>query len=236
VTGGSSGIGRAICQALGKRGFKVFATGRNEKNLKKVVEEVNAAGGSAAFGVGEISDEHSVAELYKKAATFFEKEVPDVLVANAGVGRFGALETVSADDFDLSFSTNVKGVFLWLRAVLPGMKKANAGQIVVMSSVAGLRHSSLAPIYSSTKWALQGMVGSVRENLKGTQVKIGTINPGAVATPWWVEPERGGKPVPATEEKLATMLTAADVAESALHLIDQAKTSNIEMVALDPPL
>jgi len=236
VTGGSSGIGRAICKQLGSRGYRVFVTGRNEANLAAVVQEVTDAGGSARFGAGEVSDEASVAALYAEAVGFFDNSSPDVLVANAGVGRFGPLETVSTADFDLSFATNVKGVFLWLRATLPGMKEANAGQIVVMSSVAGLRYSSLGPVYTSTKWALQGLVGSVRENLKGTMVKIGTVNPGSVATPWWVEPERGGKPAPATEERLAKMLTADDVAMSTMHLIDQSPTSNIEMVALDPPI
>lgn len=183
--------------------------------------------------MGDVGDEEAVTSLYTSATEFFGGP-PTLLVASAGVGRFGELETVSAPDFDLSFKTNVRGVFLWLRACLPDFKAQNSGQIVVISSVAGLRKYPTAPVYCATKWAVQGMVGSVRESLKGTKVKIGTINPGAVATPWWTEPERGGKDTPATDEKLATMLTVDDVALATMGLVDQSATSNIEMVSLDP--
>eukprot|EP00037_Helgoeca_nana_P038106 m.18997 g.18997 ORF g.18997 m.18997 type:complete len:239 (-) comp9805_c0_seq1:1942-2658(-) len=233
VTGGSSGIGRAICNQLGKRGYQVFVCGRDEANLKQVVEDVKSHGGTGSYGIGDVGDEATVGLLYSKATEFFEGP-PDVLVASAGVGRFGELDTVSADDFDLSFRTNVKGVFLWMRACLPDFKAQNSGQIVVISSVAGIRVYPAAPVYCATKWAVQGMVGSVREGLKGTKVKVGTINPGAVATPWWTETERGGKETPATEEKLETMLLPEDVAIATMSIVEQSATSNIEMISLDP--
>jgi len=164
----------------------------------------------------------------------FFGNTPDVFVASAGVGRFGALETVSAEDFDLSFRTNVRGVFLWMRACLPGFKERGTGQIVVISSVAGIRVYPNAPVYCATKWAVQGIIGSVREDVKGTKIKVGTVNPGAVATPWWTEKHRGGKAEPASEEKLKTMLTVDDVAVATMTLVNQAPTSNIEMISLDP--
>mmetsp|Transcript_6455 Transcript_6455/g.19140 ORF Transcript_6455/g.19140 Transcript_6455/m.19140 type:complete len:244 (+) Transcript_6455:24-755(+) len=232
VTGGSSGIGRAVCHSLGKAGFRVFACGRNEAALQATVDEVNGAGGSASYGIGDVGDEAVVTTLYGQAVEFFGQP-PDVLVANAGVGRFGPLETITPYDFDLSFRTNVRGVFLWLQAVLPEMKERKSGQIVVMSSVAGLRAGANGGVYSATKFALQGMMTSLRAELKGTGVKSGTVNPGAVATEWWIDPTRGGKAEPASEEKLATMLTAEDVATATMVLIDQAATSNVEMVSLE---
>lgn len=212
----------------------MFITGRDKDNLEKVADEVKSAGGKSDYGVGDVGNAASVASLSERATKFFDGKVPDVLVANAGVGRFGALEDVPEEDFDLSFNTNVKGVFLWLRAVLPGMKKANAGQIVVTSSTMGLRCGATAPIYCSTKWALQGMVGSVRQNLKGTKVKIGTVNPGAVATPWWIEKHRGGKTEVPSEDKLAKMLTPEDVASSIVHMVEQGESSNIDTLSIDP--
>ena len=86
-----------------------------------VVEEVKKRGGEAAYGSGDVSSEADVGRLYEEATAYLGTEAPDVVVANAGVGRFGALEGVSAADYDLSFNTNVRGVFLWLRAVIPAM-------------------------------------------------------------------------------------------------------------------
>eukprot|EP00729_Bicosta_minor_P005485 gene5485-26295_t len=235
VTGGSSGIGRSICELLGARNYKVFVTGRNEANMAAVVEEVKKRGGEAAYGSGDVSSEADVGRLYEEATAYLGTEAPDVVVANAGVGRFGALEGVSAADYDLSFNTNVRGVFLWLRAVIPAMKAAKKGQLVVMSSVAGIRCYATGPVYCATKWALQGLCGSVRMDLKGTGVKLGTVNPGGVATPWWTEADRGGKPTPATQEKLDSLLSPEDVAQATMTLVDQSSTSNIEMISLDPP-
>jgi len=82
-----------------------------------VVEEVKKRGGDAAYGAGDVSSEDDVARLYDEASAFLGTTAPDLVVANAGVGRFGALEGVSTADFDLSFATNVRGVFMWLRAV-----------------------------------------------------------------------------------------------------------------------
>ena len=215
-------------------GYKVYTCGRNEANLKQTIADIEEAGSQGMYGVGEVSDEAVVQMHYAHATEFFGGHAPDVLVASAGVGRFGALETVEAADFDLSFNTNVRGVFLWMRACLPAFKKRDSGQIVVISSVAGIRAYPTAPIYCATKWAVQGMVGSVRENLKGTKVKIGTVNPGAVATPWWTEKHRGGKEEPASKEKLATMLSVDDVASATMSIVNQSPSCNIEMVSLDP--
>merc|ERR1711920_251912 len=104
----------------------------------------------------------------------------------------GIIEDITVESFDEQFATNVRGVFLFIRQVLPGMKKRKRGQIVVTSSVAGLIAIPNASVYVASKWAVEGLVRSVREEVKGTGVKVGTINPGAVATPWWEEQHRGG--------------------------------------------
>ncbi len=77
------------------------------------------------------------------------------MVANAGVGKFGNIEDISVKDFDVSFQTNVKGVFLWIRKVLPQMKLQNSGHIIATSSVLGIQGRAKASIYCATKFALQ---------------------------------------------------------------------------------
>ena len=207
---------------MAPEGHTFYLTGRSEERLKSVCKKVKSLGGKVFLGVGDVSDDQSV------DAQFSETEAMmggvDVLVANAGVGHFGNLEDITVSQFDEQFNTNVRGVFLWLRKVLPGMRERNSGQIVVMSSNLGLHTSPRTSIYSGTKHAVQAMVWCLRAELKGTMVKAATINPGSVSTPWF-----DGKDV-----NRENMLTAGDVAKATKLIIDQDETSNIDHILLHP--
>jgi 3-oxoacyl-[acyl-carrier protein] reductase len=248
ITGGSNGIGAAIArdfgcqQCPGSERHMVFVTGRSEADLKQVVKDINASGGKASYGVGDVTSTSDVARLYGEAKEFMGDV--DVLVANAGCGGGRAfLEDTELDKFERQHSTNVKGVFLWLKQVLPDMKaisdtegSTKQCQIVVTSSVAGKRACPMSSIYASTKWAVEGMVLSLRKELQlaGSNVKVGTINPAAVRTKWWSEPDRGGRfPGYDTSAVPTNMLSAEDCAAAARTLIDQQATCNIESAVLD---
>ena len=172
VTGGSNGIGAAIVRMYGSTGHAVFFTGRNEHDAASLRDEVVAtSGGAAAFALGDVAVPDDVDRMYGEARAFFQQHGSgsdniDVLVANAGCGGGrAALETTEIESFDRQFATNVKGVYLFIRAVLPSMKSQRHGQIVVTSSVAGIRAVANGAIYCSTKWAVEGMVRSLREEL-----------------------------------------------------------------------
>ena len=222
ITGASSGIGEAIALEMAPGGHTFYLTGRNEGRLKKVCEKVKSLGGKVFIGVGDVSDDQSVDHQFSAAEAMMGGV--DVLVANAGIGHFGNLEDMTVSQFDEQFNTNVRGVFLWMRKVLPGMKSRNSGQIVVTSSNLGLKTSARTSIYSGTKHAVQAMVWCLRDELKGTMVKAATINPGSVSTPWF-----DGKKV-----NRDNMLTATDVAKAAKLIIDQEETSNIDHILLLP--
>ncbi|UCG04486.1 MAG: SDR family oxidoreductase [Candidatus Heimdallarchaeota archaeon] len=222
ITGGSSGIGRAIALEMARSKHSFFLTGRNKEKLQSVADTINNMGGEAFFGVGDVGDVDEVETLFSEAFKLLKGV--DILVANAGVGYFGLLEEMTVLQFDEQFKTNVRGVFLWLRKVLPIMKQQNSGQIVVTSSNLGLNTAGRASIYAATKHAVQAMVNSLREELKGTLVKAATINPGSVSTPWF-----DGKKV-----DHAKMLTAEDVAKVARVIIDQTETSNIDHILILP--
>jgi short-subunit dehydrogenase len=222
ITGASSGIGREIALEMASDEHSFVLLGRNKERLESVQREVEALGGKAVVDIGDVSEEATVDRIYSK----IQQDIGsvDVLVANAGVGHFGNLEDLSIQQYDDQFNTNVRGVFLWLRKVLPEMKSKNSGQIIVTSSNLGLKTSARASIYAATKHAVQAMVWSLRDELKGTLVKAATINPGSVDTPWF-----DGKDV-----DRSTMLSARDVAKAARLIIDQAETSNIDLVHLMP--
>lgn len=222
ITGASSGIGRQIALDMAPDGHSFLLIGRNENRLKDVTKAVGDLGGTAVYALGDVSSETDVETHFELAQSKLGSI--DVLVANAGVGHFGNLEDISIEQYDAQFNTNVRGVFLWLRKVLPNMKSRNSGQIIVTSSNLGLKTSGRASIYAATKHAIQAMVWSLRDELKGTNVKAATINPGSVSTPWF-----DGRDVDRSK-----MLTASDVAKAVRLIIDQDETSNIDHILLMP--
>ena len=226
ITGGSSGIGEAIAKLLtATSDYKVVITGRDEGKLKRVQGEINDAlkGEFCHIICGDTSDEKDVNRMFTDAMQLFEGRI-DAIILNAGVGRFGLCEELSVEDFDVTFGTNVRGVFLWLRLVLPPMKQNGSGQIIVTSSNLGVKTSGRCCLYSASKFAVQSMVGCLRAELAGTGVKAATINPGSVDTPWF-----DGRDVDRTK-----MLQPNDVANAAKLILDQSTTSDIDMVLLNP--
>lgn len=222
ITGASSGIGEATALEMARSGHRFFLVGRDTERLEKVSKRVEGLGGWAAFGSGDVGDEEDVDRLFNAAVR--ELGAIDVLFANAGVGFFGNLEDLTVEQFDAQFRTNVRGVFLWIRKVLPAMKTRNSGQIIATSSNLGLATSARASVYSATKHAVQSMIWCLRDELKGTRVKAATINPGSVSTPWF-----DGRDVDRSR-----MLAVEDVARAVRFIIDQSETSNIDHVLLLP--
>lgn len=218
ITGGSSGIGKAVALEMAKNCHRFYLTGRSEDRLKKIVRQLNSMGCEAYYGIGDVGSESDVDNLYDD----MKKNLGgvDVLIANAGVGHFGLLEEVTVEQFDEQFRTNVRGVFLWLRKVVPYMKGRNRGQIIATSSGVVYRARASYSIYTSTKWAIQGMIGVLREELKGTMVKAATVNPGSVSTPWF-----DGRKVDRSK-----LLSAEDVAKAVRYIIDQSETSNLDHI------
>ena len=222
ITGSSSGIGEAIALEMSKSKHNFLLTARDADKLSKVAQQVNANGSSSKMNVGDLHDDSFVSHLVEDFISSNEKI--DLVIANAGVGRFGKLETLTLEDFDLQFNTNVRSVFALLRLVIPVMRKQNSGQIIIISSVLGVETKANSSLYAASKHAVQAIAKTLRYELEGTNVKVGTINPGAVSTPWFDDSGRD----------TSKMLTAEDVAKGARLLIDQAETSNIEMLLLRP--
>jgi len=232
ITGASSGLGAAITRTTARKGYTYFLTGRNKQNLENLVQDVKSKGGKAFFDIGDVGDEKDAKRICDLAVK--EMGGVDVLIANAGIGRKGPIESVSISDFDNSFNTNVRGVFLFLHYLIPVMKKAASGQIIVISSLMGNRTTSGGALYCATKHAVEGMVGCVRKDLAGTGVKVGLINPGAIATPWWDEEERGGGTKPKSKHEKDLMLTPEAVASAVEGLMNQSEISDIERIVIEP--
>lgn len=189
----------------------------------KIQKYVISQGVSCFFKTGDIASTELANEIVQDA--LYEMSTINLLVANAGMGRFKNIEDITDDDFDLSFSTNVRGVFVYLRPIIRHMKQNNHGQVIVTSSSLGFNTTARGSIYCATKYALQGMVGSIRKELVKSQVKIATINPGGIDTPWFVD--YGDDPI-------THRLDVQEVVDSIMLIINQGERSDIDHILLKP--
>jgi NAD(P)-dependent dehydrogenase (short-subunit alcohol dehydrogenase family) len=123
ITGASSGIGRAVALEFAS-GNRLFITSRRTEKLNEVAKEIEAKGGEAYVGARDIRDVNAVERLSNAALDNLGGV--DVLFANAGIGFFGLLEQMTVEQYNLQFDTNVRGVFLWIKHLLPEMKRARA--------------------------------------------------------------------------------------------------------------
>lgn len=182
VTGGSKGIGRAIVDAFLSEGDKVVFTARNEAEGEKVLQDKKeeSTAGRLFFFKSDVSVEAEV----KTLADFTQKQTGscDVLVNNAAVFRGGSVHLNSAEDFDVQFAVNVRGVFLTSKYFVPQMLEKKSGCIINIASLAGLNGGYNMAIYSSTKAAVVGMTRSMAMDYTRYGVRVNGICPSATLT------------------------------------------------------
>lgn len=213
ISGGASGIGLASAHALGKQGFRVAISGRNTAKLEAAVTELTAQG-IAAIGLPlDVADEGAVAVT---ATTLIAEHGPvEVLVAAAGINvpnRFW--RDLTATDFAKVTATNLNGVANMVCAVLPGMREAGIGTVVVVSSWAGWRFLPFTgAAYGATKQGLAPLVESLNDQEGPNGIRATVICPGEVATPILRT-----RPSPPPEADIATMLKPQDVASAVIYV------------------
>jgi 3-hydroxybutyrate dehydrogenase len=173
VTGGGSGIGRAIARRLAADGATVHVLDRDELAAKEVAAEI---GGDHL--VTDLADPDAIASL-----GLGEALRPDILVNNAGLQRVAPVEDLDPADFELIHRVMLRAPFLLCRAVLPGMYAAGWGRIVHISSVHGHRASAYKAAYVSAKHGLEGLSKVIALEAAGTGVTSNTVGPGYVRTP-----------------------------------------------------
>ena len=180
VTGGGSGIGRAIAMTLAVQGAYTIILDVNEDGAQTVVNEIKEAGGKALAYSCDVSDHQDVKQVFAKA---LGDRALNILVNNAGIAHVGNVLNTSADDFDKVYNVNIKGVFNPLQAGVESMK-AKGGAIVNLSSVAAHVGVSDRFAYSTSKGAVHAMTLSVAKDCIGYGIRCNSISPGRVHTPF----------------------------------------------------
>ncbi|MEX2579773.1 MAG: SDR family oxidoreductase [Verrucomicrobiales bacterium] len=178
VTGGGSGIGRAIAETFATAGAEVAILDLDEKAGAEAVEAIGSAGGKARFFPCDVSDSSSV------AAAVEQLDRIDILVNNAGIANIGTATTTAEDDFDRVIRVNVKGVYHCLQAVLPRMVEGGGGVVLNMSSIAAITGLKDRFAYSASKGAVHTMTYSVAADYLDAGIRCNAICPARVHTPF----------------------------------------------------
>ena len=229
VTGGGSGIGEATAIALARAGVRVAVVGRRQQPLEEVVSAVASAGGTAFAAPADVADPEAVAAVAQAVVERWGRV--DLLVNNAGTNvPRRDMAGMSVSDWNAVVQVNLTGTFLMTQAVLPVMRRLQAGTVVNVSSIAGWRPSALSgPAYSAAKAGVNALTESVNLAERRHGIRACAICPGEVATPIL-----DSRPQPPSPEARATMLQPEDVAAAILFVAALPQRATVELLTIQP--
>ncbi|WP_107050681.1 SDR family oxidoreductase [Streptomyces sp. NRRL F-2580] len=175
VTGASSGIGEATARRLAADGHRVLLGARRTDRLERLVEEITAAGGTAAFRTLDVTDAADTRAFVD--ATVHEYGRIDALVNNAGVMPLSPLAALRTDEWDRMIDVNVRGVLHGIAAALPVMRAQGGGHFVNVASIGAYEVSPTAAVYCATKYAVRAISEGLRQESAG-DVRVTLVSPG----------------------------------------------------------
>jgi 2-keto-3-deoxy-L-fuconate dehydrogenase len=220
ITGGGSGIGRAISTLFASQGATVHILEQDAENAEKTVGEIRAAGNKAHAHVCDISIHEVVKKVFQKINGI------DILVNNAGIANIGKADTTREEDFDKVVNVNIKGVYNCLHAAIAELRKKKGGVIINMASVAALSGIPDRFAYSTSKGAILAMTLSVAKDYIHENIRCNSISPARVHTPFvdgFLKKSYPGKEAEMFEklsktQPIGRMATPAEIAALALYL------------------
>lgn len=222
VTGGSRGIGLAIAHKLAQMGASVAICARDAQKLGEAASQLKKEGARVLAAVADVTRAGDIATLV--AETERELGPIEILVNNAGVGYFGPAHQAPESAWGSVLDTNLKSVFLLVKAVAPGMVQRRSGHMINIASLAGKNAFAGGAIYCASKWGLLGFTYSLAEDLRAYGIRVAAVCPGTVHTEF--SPHEGKDP--------RKMLQPADIAHAVAMLVTQAPQSFISEVLLRP--
>ncbi len=221
VTGASSGLGSEFARHLVSHGSRVYGLARRINRLKSLETEIGSEFNPVEC---DVTDEASVADAFSGI------DRVDILINNAGLGRFAPIDVQSKEDWSIQIDTNLTGVYLCTRAVVPRMKTQNrqtgfGGHIVHVASVAGLVGNPNLSAYNATKFGLRGFSEATMKELREDGIKVTCICPGSVATEFGRIAGSSGAPNP---------MQAEDIATTVIHVLQSPDNYLISEVVMRP--
>ncbi|WP_345951401.1 SDR family oxidoreductase [Mucilaginibacter sp. PAMB04274] len=178
VTGGGSGIGKAISKLFAQQGATVHVIELNADAAQQTIDEIQSSGGHAFAHSGDVTNQQQIIQVFQSIGKI------DVLVNNAGIAHVGNVEKTEEADFERVYNVNVKGAYNCLYAVVPIMKSNGGGVIVSMASIASSVGIADRFAYSMSKGAIHAMSMSVARDYLGDNIRSNSISPARVHTPF----------------------------------------------------
>ncbi len=225
VTGASTGLGKEFARLLMERGARVFGLSRGASDLEAVRAEL---GDTFVPQCCDVANENEVQDSF--AAIKAQSDRIDVLINNAGIGRFGPVDALPIVDWHAQVNTNMTGVFLCTRQVVPIMRRQNdrtgfGGHIVNVASIAGIVGNPNLSAYNATKFGLRGFSEALMKEVRSYGVKVTSVCPGSTAT------EFGRK---AGSKRPPNPMEAADIAATVMHILEAPDNYLISEVVMRP--
>ncbi|NQD70212.1 3-ketoacyl-ACP reductase [Sphingobacterium shayense] len=180
VTGGGRGLGKATALALAAEGVNVAITGRNVDYLKATVEQIKTFGVKATYAVFDVGNLEEVNQAIETLTNSFG--VFDILINNAGIAAFGAVNEMDPVLWAQIIQTNILGTYYVTKAVLPQLLNKNQGDIINVASTAGLNGAANTSAYSASKFAVIGFSDSLMREVRKNNIRVCTLMPSTIAS------------------------------------------------------
>lgn len=222
VTGASSGIGTAFSEKLIRKGATVYGLARRLNKLKEIQSKL----GEQFIPVQMDVTKHQDVEAWVTEQFTDDKNLPHILVNNAGLAKFGNVDDLSVEDWDTMVNTNLNGIFYLTRVIVPLMKQnPDHCHIINIASVAGLLGNPQISGYNATKFGVRGFSEALFKELRYDKIKVSTMFPGSIATDFF---DKVGS------ETHSNMMQPGDVADTLVHLLETPDNLLINEVTMRP--
>lgn len=180
ITGAGKGIGKAVAIALAKEGVNIVLIARTQADIDEVAQEISTYGVKTLALTADVADINSVNFAIEKAIASFQ--TIDILINNAGIAAFGKFLELEPSEWERIIQVNLMGVYYVTRAILPNMIERQTGDIINISSTAGLNGNALTSAYSASKFALLGLTDSLMQEMRKHNIRVTALTPSTVAT------------------------------------------------------
>ncbi|ALJ05302.1 3-ketoacyl-ACP reductase [Pseudalgibacter alginicilyticus] len=229
ITGGGRGLGKATAIAFAKEGIDVAITGRNEAVLKQTVSELEHFGIKATYAVFDVGNYEDVkigiATIIKELGSV------DILVNNAGIAAFGTFNDMPVSEWSQIIQTNVMGMYYVTKEVLPYLINQNEGDIINISSTAGLSGNATTSAYSASKFAVIGMSESLMKEVRKNNIRVCTLTPSTIVSDMTIDL---GIAKEGTEDSVLQPEDFAELIVSGLKLPRRAMLKNASLWSTNP--
>ncbi|AWK07283.1 3-ketoacyl-ACP reductase [Flavobacterium crocinum] len=180
ITGAGKGIGKAVAIALAKEGVNLILVSRTQNDIDQLAEETAKFGVKTLALPADVSDINSINSAVEKAIAEFKSI--DILINSAGIASFGKFLELEPEAWERIIQVNLMGTYYTTRAIIPNMIERQTGDIINISSTAGLNGNALTSAYSASKFAVLGLTDSLMQEMRKHNIRVTALTPSTVAT------------------------------------------------------